>query len=187
MMKASFIVGLLIATVVCKGQFKPYGGVGVGVATTKIQCPDGNCDQTALGYKVFGGLKFQNLFSVELTYFDFGKSTGNGALLNGVVYNASVHTRAIGATVGRQFFVIPRFSLEPRLGLSSSFASLKYSNYTDQNFEKTKLVYLAGLAVNYMINANWDARLAGDFTQTKVDVKAGSAVMISAGVVFKWF
>jgi Outer membrane protein beta-barrel domain len=187
MLKGTIVLTLLFcASIVCRAQLKPYAGVGIGIANTRIQCPDGNCDQTAVGFKVFGGINLKHFLSVELSAMDLGKSNGNGLIAGGTQFNATVHTRIIGATIGRTFIVIPRVSVKPAIGLSSSFASLGYQSYSEYNLTKTNFVYLASLSVNYLVSAYWDARLQGDFTQSKPDTKAGNATLISIAAVYKF-
>jgi hypothetical protein len=177
---------LLFLSVVSYAQNRPYVGAGIGLGSARIQCPNGNCDQSALGYKLFAGINFGNLITAEVSYLDLGKSNGNGTFASGSAYDASVRTRGFGLTAGHPFFLLPLLVLEPALGVCSSTAALKYSTYPDQNFNKTNLAYLAKLSLSYQVTPHGFARLMGDFTQTKPDTKSGSAMLISVGAVYKY-
>lgn len=61
-----------------------YLGVGAGQADQKDTCDDAfeSCDDTDLGWKVFGGYKFNQYFGLETGAVDFGESEFDTPILN---------------------------------------------------------------------------------------------------------
>ena len=61
-----------------------YLGAGVGHADQKDTCDDlfGSCDDTDVGWKVFGGYKFNRYFAVEGGSVDFGQSDLDSLFIN---------------------------------------------------------------------------------------------------------
>ena len=65
-----------------------YAGIGAGQGKGKDICSDvasigiTSCDDTANGYRIFGGYQFNKNFAVELGYADFGKADASGVVLS---------------------------------------------------------------------------------------------------------
>ncbi|MGB1256402.1 MAG: outer membrane beta-barrel protein [Thiolinea sp.] len=61
---------------------KIYGGAGAGYSTQGSACNtpfvQGSCDEGSMGYKVFGGVRFNPMLGAEVAYVDHGDAELNG-------------------------------------------------------------------------------------------------------------
>ena len=100
-----------------------YAGIGAGQGKGKDICSDvasigiTSCDDTANGYRIFGGYQFHKNFAVELGYADFGKADASGVVLS-VPVSAEWKATAWDVSAVGILPVADKFSVFGRVGIA---------------------------------------------------------------------
>jgi OOP family OmpA-OmpF porin len=154
-----------------------YVGASVGQSTSS--CPNGvgNCDDSDVGYRVFGGFRFNRNLAVEGGYAPLGDVSGTGL---------TIETNAWDLVGVGIWPFTPQFSVYGKLGVYS--AEAKASGVVSGNKTTSDLTYGLGaqfdFARNLGVRAEWQryqgveapGGLSGD---ADIDV-------LSVGVLFKF-
>jgi OOP family OmpA-OmpF porin len=181
-----------------------YGGIGIGQSSAKINddkitsqllgsglgTTSISDDDRDIGYKLFGGRKFNKHFAVEGGYFNLGKfgftanTTPPGSLV-GTAKFQGVNLDAVGILPMTQ-----KFSLLGRLGLTYTEAKDTFSGtgavtVTDPNPKKSEGNYKVGFGVQYDLTpalglrGEWERYRVNDAVGNKGDVD-----MLLIGLVY---
>jgi OOP family OmpA-OmpF porin len=152
-----------------------YVGVGGGPGKVDVDCAGTTtCDTTSTGWKLFGGLKFDPHWGIEVNYFDFGKAKAT-------VGTASGEVRATGLGVGGALFgqFAPAWTGTARLGIASTKAKL--SGPLGSDSETSTNAYV-GLGLSYLISRNLSIDGAVDFSRVKYAGEKADVRLVSIGL-----
>ena len=169
-------------------------GVAVGSAKTDVSginadiatvCATAgfSCDESDTGYKLYGGYKVNNNFTVELAYVDLGKVSIKDAGVDAVTLKNSGL-----AAYGMFSYPIDKASLFAKVGfsrLNTDANDIGVASYSD-----TKTNFAWGLGASYALTDNvgvnlvWD-RFKPEFTADGADLDT-NADLISVGLSYSF-
>ena len=153
-----------------------YIGGNVGATDWRTDCPSGSgCEDSTVGFKLYGGTKFNNFLGAELGYVNLGRPDTNGG-----------HQTAQGANLS----LIAGIPIGDRFGVNAKVGTLYAWTNTTGNVPSHQagkerdfgLSYGAGatmaLAPRVQLRVDWD--------RYNVDFKGrdGKVDMLSAGVQY---
>ena len=181
------------------GAWSPgfYVGFGGGHSTAASACstsglPAGtsftSCDDTDIGWKVYGGYQFTRHWGIEAGYIDFGKATANGTVL-GVPIAAEAKATGWQLVGTGTVPITAAFDAFAKLGIWRSDVDARASAPGISVAASGHSTVLAwGLGAKWNLSRNWSARLeferfndAGDNNTGKSDLD-----LISIGVSYKF-
>jgi len=89
-------------------QVQFYAGGDVGLGRVDVDCSEvDDCDKNAVGFKVYGGYRFDAGWAVEAGYFDWGKVTASGSLasvgLPSTMFSESIESTGFGIGLRNAF------------------------------------------------------------------------------------
>ena len=124
----SALVASALSTAVLAGPNSSGAYVGLGFGTTAYNDGDylneklklDNLDNSASGYKVYGGYQFNNIVGVEAAYTDYGKFSADRG------FSTAPTAFSVAANLGYSFL---DGQLRPFGTLGLSYLSSNYSNY----------------------------------------------------------
>lgn len=154
-----------------------YVGAGIGPSKISISCAGAaTCDQTDVGFKLYGGWSLPGPFAVEATYFDWGKANRVGGA------PPPLSTDAYGLGIGGAYFInFAAFQCALRLGIVSNRASTTTVGTT--SYSHTAPYYGGGCA--YPIAPHWWITAEGDFSRAKyTGVDKANTQLFTIGVRF---
>jgi OOP family OmpA-OmpF porin len=174
-----------------------YLGLSGGRTTAKGGCdttalPAGttitNCDDTATGWKVYGGYQFTRIWGMEMAYIDFGKATASGFVL-GVPIAAEAQTKGWQLVATATVPITPQFDAFGKLGVWRSDVDLNVSTagvVALTSGHSTELAY--GLGAKWNFSRNWSARLEWERFNDAGNQNTGRSDLdlISIGVSYKF-
>lgn len=161
----------LAASAAAQAQF--YVGGNVGLGRTDVDCSEvDDCDKNAVGFKVYGGYRFDTGWAVEAGYFDWGKVTASGDLASVGLpsTNLSGSIESTGFGIGLAYFLpIPgdwagvfRFGgvqNRSRVDISDGTVSIGESN--------SKFFTYVGLGLAYRLTPQLAIAAEADFSRTE--------------------
>ncbi|MEY4561523.1 MAG: hypothetical protein RLZZ618_800 [Pseudomonadota bacterium] len=156
------------------------GYVGGALARTALDLDcDGtvSCEESATGFKLFGGYAFGNGFAVEGSYISFG--TQNVRALNSVDFKA--HSFGIGAAYRYNF--TPKWQAAARLGLARN--TFKTSDVAGTESE-SKIQPTFGIGGSYKVLPKLSIDASLDFTRFKFDGETRAASLLGVGATFSF-
>jgi OOP family OmpA-OmpF porin len=140
-----------------RGDFEASNvGIPAGITSTSF-----NDDDSALGYKIFGGYKLNRNFAVEFGYTDLGKFKFKGTTTPPGTASASVENRGWNIDV---VGIVPlqHFSLFAKIGLYHNETRSKFTSDSgppaDPKATRTENSYKVGLGVHYDFTPAWGLR-----------------------------
>ena len=176
-----------------------YGGIGIGQSRAKINddkirsqlggTADISDDDTDIGYRIFGGRKFNKHFAVEAGYFNLGKfgfnATAPTGTLNGTAKFQGLNLDAVG--------ILPlteKWSALGRLGLTyteakDTFGTTGTVSVANANPSKSEANYKMGLGLQYDLTralglrGEWERYRVNDAIGNKGDVD-----MLIVGLIY---
>jgi OmpA-OmpF porin, OOP family len=179
--KALVAAAALAASAAVQAQF--YMGGNVGLGHVDIECGDvGDCDKNAVGFKLYGGYRFDNGWAVEAGYIDWGKAAASESLasvgLPSSVLNLDLRSSGFG--VGLAYFLplsegwtgVFRFGgVQNRGNLDATDGTLSVSE------SKGAFFAYGGLGVAYRLTPQLALAAEADFSRTRwcFDGECGSA------------
>ena len=192
---SAFIVPATIAAP-ATGQSAYYVGGSVGQSKFKDIEPGvaTNIDDKDTGYKIYGGYQIDPVWGIEATYFDLGKATANGTILNGstvVPANLSAKASAWGLAGVFTAPITYGFSVFGKLGLvrSELKTSVSAIGVVGNNQKESSTGANFGFGAKYdftsnlAIRAEWERlkKMGDDATTGETDID-----FVSAGITFKF-
>lgn len=175
MNKAKLAIGAMIAGVLlaplgayADGGF--YIGASIGSAELSDDFDGLTIDSDATSYRILGGWRFNENFSVEAGYHDFGDFEQQ-IDINGAP--ASVSLSADGFTIGiaGALPVSDRFALQGRMGMFFWDGNAEINNVSEARPEDNNLYYGAGASYavtdRFSVLADWSRY---DLEETESDV-----------------
>mgnify|MGYP001008407447 CR=1 FL=1 len=192
---SAFIVPATIAAPAI-GQSTYYVGGSVGQSKFKDIEPGvaTNVDDKDTGYKIYGGYQISPYWGVEATYFDLGKATANGTILNGstvIPTNLSAKATAWGLAGVFTAPISDGFSVFGKLGLvrSELKTSVSAIGVVGNNQKESSTGANFGFGAKYdftsnlAIRAEWERlkKMGDDATTGETDID-----FVSAGITFKF-
>ena len=192
---SAFIVPATIAAP-ATGQSTYYVGGSVGQSKFKDIEPGvaTNVDDKDTGYKIYGGYQISPYWGVEATYFDLGKATANGTILNGstvVPANLSAKASAWGLAGVFTAPITYGFSVFGKLGLvrSELKTSVSAIGVVGNNQKESSTGANFGFGAKYdftsnlAIRAEWERlkKMGDDATTGETDID-----FVSTGITFKF-
>jgi OmpA-OmpF porin, OOP family len=176
-----------------------YGGIGIGQSRAKINddkirsqlggTADISDDDTDIGYRIFGGHKFNKHFALEGGYFNLGKfgfnATAPTGTLNGTAKFQGLNLDAVG--------ILPlteKWSALGRVGLTyteakDTFGTTGTVSVANANPSKSEANYKLGLGVQYDLTralglrGEWERYRVNDAIGNKGDVD-----MLIVGLIY---
>ncbi len=178
----SALVGITTGPVLAQGMMGPESGfyVGAGAGYTSVDLCDDlralgatSCDDSDIGFKVFGGFKFNQYFSAEAGYVDLGEATASAP---GISLSTEVDGFQIAA-VGS--YPIEQFSLLGKVGLYIWDGEV---NTTIGNFDDdgTDIMFGVGGAFHF----NPQLSLRGEWE--RFDIDGDDVDMFSASIIYNF-
>jgi len=181
-----------------------YGGIGIGqskasIADSRISSEllgagltmtSINDDDSDIGYKLFGGRKFNKNFAVEGGYFNLGKfgftaNTTPAGSLTGTAKFQGLNLDAVGILpITQKFAALGRVGLTYTEG-KDTFAGTGAVTVTNPNPKKSEGSYKYGLGVQYdftpalALRGEWERYRVNDAVGNKGDVD-----MLLVGLVY---
>ena len=166
-----------------------YAGASFGKSDidSSIAIPDlitsGTVDGKDTGFKIYGGLQFNQYFGLEVAYVDLGKATYSGTFFGLPVTGGKVDVSGVNLSAVGTYPLNPSFALFGKLGLfgwntkaSDVTGGLPFSgkdNGTDVSF---------GLGFGYNFTKSLSARVEWErFKAVEADID-----LLSGGIVFKF-
>ena len=144
-----------------------YVGGALGLSHQSTDCI-GNCDNSSVGYKLFGGYKFNQFVAIEGTYADYGDAKysepGYSERLSGTSFG-------IGAAGFYDFH--PRWTAVGRVGLASNKLKLSASDGFSTSESKIKPYF--GLGVGFRVARMTTIEAGADFTRFELDNESARA------------
>jgi OOP family OmpA-OmpF porin len=161
----------LAASAAAQAQF--YAGGNVGLGRTDVDCSEvDDCDKNAVGFKVYGGYRFDAGWAVEAGYFDWGKVTASGSLasegLPSTMLSGSIESTGFG--IGLAYFLpipgewtgVVRFgAVQNRSRVDISDPTLSFSESNSDWFT------YVGLGVGYRLTPQFAITAEADFSRTR--------------------
>jgi len=94
-----------------------YAGIGAGHSDQKDACDDisGSCDETDLGWKIFGGYQFNSNFSAEAGYVDLGETDAD-TVISGISISAEAEVTGFFLAGIAAWPINDSFSIYGKLG-----------------------------------------------------------------------
>jgi OOP family OmpA-OmpF porin len=189
---AALASALTLSTPATAGFFDftlaPYLGASAGQSTFDIECEAGfSCDDTDIGWKVFGGLEMNEYISMEFGYADFGK-----AKVKDATSSASAEVNGMTVQLIGTYALNPSFTLIGKGGFGILHTDVKGTDAgTPFNMEDTDLEWSLGLGAQYNFNKAVGLRLEWEryfeVGSPEADSTGEADIdLISAGVVFKF-
>lgn len=152
-----------------------YVGIAGGVAQTDINC-GGSCDDTDVGFKLYGGLRLDKNLAVEATYFNFGAATYSDLAGNDF---AEAQGSAFALGVAFSYDFTRWLTGTARFGLGRNKATLETYGAGSDSETKTKPYFGLGLGVRVNNALSFDASY--DLTKFEYDYQKSDTQMFSVG------
>jgi OOP family OmpA-OmpF porin len=170
-LKMAFIAAVALgASAAAQAQF--YLGGNVGLGRVDVDCDVEDCDKNAVGFKVYGGYRFDNGWAVEGGYFDWGKATASESLasegLPSTVLNADLKSSGFG--VGLAYFLpfpgewtgVFRFGgMQNRGKIDATAGGVSISE------SKNEIFAYGGLGLAYRLTPQLAITAEADFSRTR--------------------
>lgn len=180
-MTASVAALALAASAAAQAQF--YAGGNVGLGRVAVDCEgSADCDTTAVGFKAYGGYRFDNGWAVEAGYFNWGKATASESLASvGLPASAlSLDAKSSGFGAGLAYFMplpgewtgVFRFGgVQNRGRIDATDGSLSIGE------SKSEIFAYGGLGLAYKLTPQLSLAAEADFSRTRwcFDGECGSA------------
>jgi len=148
-----------------------YVGGAIGQSHFSADCSDSSCDRSPVGYKLFGGYKFNQFVAIEGTYTDYGdlkaSSPGYSSRLSGTSFG-------IGAAGFYDFH--PQWTALGRIGLASN--KLKFHNSEGVSGSDSKIKPYFGLGVGFRVAPKTTIEAGADFTRFTDDSDDSASVRL---------
>jgi OOP family OmpA-OmpF porin len=162
-LKMVFIAAVaLAASAAAQAQF--YVGGNVGLGRVDVDCSDiPDCDKTAVGFKAYGGYRFDNGWAVEGGYFDWGKATASDSGL-------SLDVKSTGFGVGLAYFLplTEQWTGVFRFGGMQNRGRLDATDGTVSVGEsKNEIFAYGGLGLAYRLTPQLAITAEADFSRTR--------------------
>jgi len=180
--KMVFVAALaLAASAAAQAQF--YVGGNVGLGRVDVECSDiPDCDKTAVGFKAYGGYRFDNGWAVEAGYFDWGKATASESLASVGLPSSvlSMDVKSSGFGVGLAYFLpLPgEWTGVFRFGGAQNRGRIDATDGTLSIGEsKSEIFAYGGLGVAYRLTPQLAIAAEADVSRTRwcFDGECGSA------------
>lgn len=165
----AFVVLMSISAVISAQE----GYIGAGIGQSKIKDSPIDFDNTDMGWKLFGGYRFNKYFAIEGTWTDFGEPDDKY-----LGYNVSVEASAFDVSVLGIIPVHERFEIFGKIGLNAwkATAQIEGSDFdTEDNIDPT---YGVGAA----FNVNQELTFRGEWQAYEMS-EIDDASLISLSVV----
>lgn len=158
-----------------------YVGGGLGAAHHRVDCDGWDCDRTPLGFKLYGGYKFNQFFALEGSYTDFGAVKLTYPLDTNIKGRTSLTSFGLGGAAFLDFG--SNWSGVARLGIASNRSNVKLS-YNDVSFQEKDKEWKPyfGLGVGVRVAPRTTVELNADFTRYEVDGFGYAARLLTLGV-----
>lgn len=161
----------LAASAAAQAQF--YVGGNVGLGRTDIDCSQvDDCDKNAVGFKVYGGYRFDAGWAVEAGYFDWGKVTASGNLasvgLPSTVLSGSIDSSGFGLGLAYFLPVPGEWTGVFRFGAVQNRSRLEVSDGTLSTGETNSKVFTyVGLGLGYKLTPQLAITGEADFSRAQ--------------------
>ena len=176
---------------------KFYAGASAGLSKARSACSFGalpagstvsGCDNTDMGWKVYGGYQFTPHWGVELGYFDFGKATASATVL-GVPVTAQGEATGWQLAATGTLPITPQFDLFAKLGIHNTDLDVRASALgvnVSAGGNSTDLAWGLGAKWNFTRNVSMRIEYerfndVGDSTTGRTDID-----MLSIGVMLRF-
>ena len=160
-------MGFLSSAVFAQGG---YLGAGFGSANYS----EDNFEDSDTGLNIFGGMRFNENFALELSYMDFGKQEDSF-----YGYDASVEVTGLGFSVVGILPIDEKFEIFGKLGLFSWDVDVTLDSYKTSDDGSDAMI---GLGAAYHINEQFDIRAEWNV----IDVDGADLDMLSVGAQFNF-
>lgn len=163
------------------------GLLGSGFTTTSI-----SDDDRDVGYKLFGGYRFQKHFAVEAGYFDLGNFGFTATTMPPGTLNGEIKLKGLNVDAVGMLPINDRFSAFGRVGLiyaqaKDSFSGTGAVNVLDPSPSESGANYKFGLGVQYDVTDVLGLRLEAERYRINDAVgNNGDVDLISAGLVYRF-
>jgi OOP family OmpA-OmpF porin len=158
------LVAAITLTTSAAAQAQFYAGGNVGLGRVDVDCSDiPDCDKNAVGFKLYGGYRFDNGWAVEGGYFDWGKATASESGLN-------LDLKSTGFGLGLAYFLpLPGdWSGLFRFGAAQNRGRLDATDGTLSVGEsKNEIFAYGGLGLAYRLTPQFAITAEADFSRTR--------------------
>jgi OmpA-OmpF porin, OOP family len=191
---------LTLSTATYAGQ--KYVNISLGSGNINIDCTGANtCSRSSPGYKVIGGVKLNNRWAAELTYFNFGSSefgvVDTNTIPGGtIIINDSIKASGAGIGFSRAFPITDSQSFTTKFGVAN-VTGVEELNGTGTSGNRTSKINESGsknknslyfgitfeMEIVPEVSANWSL----DISSTQApSTTSGGVGLFSLGITYKF-
>ena len=164
-----FVASLGVTSIATAGAGDTYGGATLGNAT-----PDSSGFDSAIGWRIFGGYKLNEVLAVEGGYTSFGEMDGPDVL----GFSTSIEPTGFEVAAVGSFPINSQLSLFGRVGLLAWDFQVNVSGLGSDSTTGTDVFF--GLGGQYEISGNLAVRAGWD----RYTIEDGDIDFLSASAVF---
>ncbi len=162
-----FVLATLLPLMGASSFAQLYAGAGVGIGHQNLDCAGSTkCESNAIGYKVYGGYKLNQMLSAEVGYMDIGR-----AKLADDANNLEFAVKVLVLNAAARFELVPELNGVARLGVASVDA--KVAGTASAASTRTK-PYI-GLGLEYRIKKDLKAVAYLDMTKATIQAAGGDS------------
>lgn len=149
----------------------PYIGGAFGFTMLNVDCSAGvTCDDSDVGYKLYGGYNFTPMFGVEVDYIDFGAATWDSAYFGTKYLELSSSLFGVAGVVNWDFG--KQWAGAAKLGLGQ--VTVDSSGLLANGSQSNTKIY-GGFDVSYAINPKFKLRAGWDFSVVDYTYPGGAS------------
>ena len=172
--KAGLLAAALLTLAPAQAASDVYVGGNIGLGGINVDCAAAECDDSSVGYKIYGGYKFSTNLAVEVAYINYGKATQT-------YLGRDYDLKATGFGVSLAYLgeIDKQWSWSARAGLASNKGDDDLNNQSE-----SKMKFTAGLGVGYAVSPELSIQGAVDLSQIEINGDSGGVYLFSLGLQY---
>lgn len=162
-------------------------GIEAGAARLSMVCnaPALPCDRSGVGYGLSGAYAFDPQWGARLSWTGTRRYSGSDRTASGIDYGGDLEFNVVGAAATWRT-PLAGAQLELRAGLAAVNGDYRARAGGGPSASKTTVQPLAGIALEYPLDARFALRLDAQLTRGKVATLSGNLGTLSAGIVARF-
>lgn len=160
---------------------RPYVDIGAGASRVNLDCTSVSttCDRSGTAFKLAGGYKFVEGFSVEGGYINFGSAR---FAAQSIGYSSTLKANALTVAAGYELPMSSDFAMNFRGGLAS--VETKGKDNAGASIKERNAAPYLGLGASFALNKSIKLKIDADFSKVELEDEKRSVRAVTAGVRF---